>query len=290
MDAVSEQSPLTGVTHGRSLSNMVINTNIMAENAANYLQQSSSMLAQAVAELSSGSKIVNPSDDPAGLAVSMQYTAESSELGAAAQNVANAQSFSQTQDGFLQQVSTALDRMATLSTQAQDGTETNTDRSNYNAEFAQLSSYISDVATKTFNGVSMFDGSTKTVTIDAGGDNWTMVGVNLSTNAAYTNAEAASLSTTTNAAAALTAITAAITQLATDRGSVGANEARLNYTSNQLSVEQTNVDSANSAITDVNVATESTTYSKLQILVQSGTAMLAQANTIPSQVLKLITG
>jgi flagellin len=290
MDAVSEQSPLTGVTHGRSLSNMVINTNIMAESAANYLQQSSSMLAQAVAELSSGSKIVNPSDDPAGLAVSMQYTAESSQLGAAAQNVANAQSFSQTQDGFLQQVNTALDRMATLATQSQDSTETNTDRSNYNAEFAQLSSYISDVSTKTFNGVSMFDGSTKTVTIDAGGDNWTMVGVNLATNAAYTNAEAATLTTTTNAAAALTAITAAINQLATDRGSVGANEARLNYTSNQLSVEQTNVDAANSAITDVNVATESTTYSKLQILVQSGTAMLAQANSIPSQVLKLITG
>jgi flagellin len=261
----------------------------MAENAANYLEQSSNMLAQSVAELSSGSKIVNPSDDPAGLAVSMQYTAESSELSGVAQNVANAQSLSQTQDGFLQQVNTALDRMATLSTQAQDSTETNTDRSAYNAEFQQLSSYITDVASKAFNGVSMFSGTALSVTIDAGGDSWTMGSINM-TAAAYTNATGSNVSTTTNAAAALTAVTAAISQLGTDLGTVGANESRLDYTSNQLSVEQTNVNSANSAITDVDVATESTNYSKLQILVQSGTAMLAQANQMPDNVLKLITG
>jgi flagellin len=270
---------------------MVINTNIMAENAANYLQNSSAMLSQTVAELSSGSKIVSPADDPAGLAVSMQYTAESSELGAASQNVANALSYSQTQDGFLQQVSTALDRMATLATQAQDGTETDADRSAYNAEYQQLASYITDVSTKGFNGVSMFDGSTKTVTIDAGsGSNWTMTGINIATSTAYTNATGANVSTTGGAATALTDVTAAIAQLSLDRGTVGANETRLNYTSTQLSVEQTNVDAANSAITDVNVATESTKYSKLQILVQSGTAMLAQANSIPQTVLKLIGG
>jgi len=267
---------------------MVVNTNIMAESAANYLQQSSAMLSESVAELSSGSKIVSPADDPAGLAVSMHYDAESSELSGVAQNVANATSFSQTQDGFLQQVSTALDRMATLATQAQDSTETDTDRSAYNAEFQQLGSYITDVASKTFNGVSMFSGTALTITIDAGGDNWTMGTVNMGTGTDYATATAATVSNTTNAAAALTAVTNAITQLGTDRGTVGANEARLNYTSNQLSVEQTNVDAANSAIKDVDVATESTNYSKLQILVQSGTAMLAQANTIPSQVLKLI--
>ncbi|HXP60906.1 MAG TPA: flagellin [Dongiaceae bacterium] len=273
---------------------MVINTNIMAENAANYLQQSSTNLAQSVAELSSGSKIVNPSDDPAGLAVSMAYTAESSELGAASQNVANALSYSQTQDGFLQQVGTALDRMATLATQAQDSTETDTDRSAYNAEFGQLAAYITDVAGKNFNGVSMFAGVTNGVSIDAGGDNWSMAGIALSGASAagglYTAATASTVSTTTTAATALTNVTAALNQLALDRGTVGANETRLNYTSNQLSVEQTNVDAANSAITDVDVAKESTNYSKLQILVQSGTAMLAQANTIPQTVLKLIGG
>ncbi|SPE62318.1 Bacterial flagellin N-terminus domain protein [Verrucomicrobia bacterium] len=268
---------------------MVINTNIMAESAANYLQQSSAALSQAVAELSSGSKIVHPSDDPAGLAISMQYDAQTSELGAAAQNVANAQSYSQTQDGFLQEVSSALDRMATLATQAQDATETGTDLSAYQAEYNQLSSYITDVGSKNFNGVSMFSGATPNVTIDAGGDTWGMGGVNLGA-AAYTPLKTEDLTTAAGAKTALTDINTAITQLATDRATVGANEARLNYTSNQLSVEQTNVDAANSAIKDVNVATESTQYSKLQILVQSGTAMLAQANSIPQSVLKLITG
>ena len=269
----------------------------MAENAANYLQQSSANLAQSVAELSSGSKIVNPSDDPAGLAVSMAYTAESSELGAASQNVANALSYSQTQDGFLQQVGTALDRMATLATQSQDTTETDTDRSAYNAEFTQLQAYITDVGKKDFNGVSMFAGVTNAVSIDAGGDTWSMAGVALSGasaagliyTAATTQADS-SVSTTTQAATALTNVTAALNQLALDRGNVGANETRLNYTSNQLSVEKTNVDAANSAIMDVDVAQESTNYSKLQILVQSGTAMLAQANSIPQTVLKLIGG
>jgi|SRR5208337_816102 len=268
---------------------MVINTNISAENAANYLEQSSNMLAQSVAELSSGSKIVNASTNPAGLAVSMAYTAESSELGAVTQNVANALSYTQTQDGFLQQVGTALDTMATLATQAQDATETDTDRSAYEAEYTQLANYITDVAGKTFNGVSMFDGGTKSVTLDAGGDNWTMNGVNMGAGTAYTTVTGANVSTTTAAATALTAVNAAITQLGLDRGTVGANEERLNFTTNQLQVEETNVNAANSAITDVDVATESTTYSKLQILVQSGTAMLAQANSIPQTVLKLLS-
>jgi flagellin len=178
--------------------------------------------------------------------------------------------------------------MATLATQAQDSTETDTDRSNYQNEYTQLANYITDVGTKTFNGVSMFDGSTKTVTLDAGGDSWTMGSVNLGVGA-YTAATGASVSTAAGAATALTAVTAAIQQLALDRGTVGANEERLNFTSNQLSVEMTNVDAANSAITDVDVATESTVYSKEQILVQSGTAMLAQANSMPQTVLKLIS-
>jgi len=266
---------------------MVINTNISAENAANYLEQSSNALSQSVAQLSSGSKIVNPSDDPAGLAISMGYTAESDELGAVSQNVANALSYSQTQDGFLQQVGAALDRMATLATQSHDSTETDTDRSSYQAEYTQLANYITDVAGKTFNGVTMFDATTKAVTLDAGGDSWTMGAVNM-TIGAYTAATGASVSTAALAATALTSITSAIQQLALDRGTVGANEARLNYTSNQLSIEKTNVNAANSAITDVDVATESTNYSKLQILVQSGTAMLAQANSIPQTVLKLL--
>ena len=96
------------------------------------------------------------------------------------------------------------------------------------------------------------------------------------------------ISTTGAAVAALGLVKTAITQLASDRSTIGASLARLNYTHDQLSVQKTNIDAANSQLKDVDVAHESTNYAKLNILVQSGTAMLAQANTMPQSVLKLL--
>jgi flagellin len=268
---------------------MVINTNIIAENAASQLASSSSMLSKSLQRLSSGSKIVSPADDAAGLGVSMKFTAQSSRISAASNNVSNATSYTQTQDGFLQQVSTALNRMSELAVSAQDVTKTDTDRSLYQAEFTQLASYVQNIAGKDFNGVSLFDNTAKNVTIDSDANTWGMTAVNLGATA-YTAVDGGALSvgTTTGAVAALTAVKTAITTLANDRANVGANEARLSYTSDQLSVLKTNIDAANSAIKDVDVASESTNYAKLNILVQSGTAMLAQANVLPQSVLKLL--
>jgi len=185
--------------------------------------------------------------------------------------------------------------MSTLAVEAQDPTKTTTELADYQAEFNTLAGYINDTATKNFNGVSLFSGSNLTVATDSDGSLFTMTGVNLGgtnyvavTGSALNGSLAASISTTTTAAAALTAVTAAITQLATDRATVGANEERLTYTGNELGVLSTNLSAANSQITDVDVATESTKYAQYQILVQSGTAMLAQANQNPQSVLKLI--
>jgi flagellin len=266
---------------------MVINTNIAAESSASLLATSSANLAKSLQRLSSGSKIVSPEDDAAGLGESMKFTAQSSRIGAASDNVSNATSYTQTQDGFLQQVGNALDRMSELAVSAQDVTKTDTDRSLYNAEYTQLASYITSTASKDFNGVSLFDNTTKAVTIDSDATTWSMGAINLG-GANYTGATAASIGTTGAAVSALTAVKAAITQLAADRGTVGANEARLSYTNDELTVQKTNIDAANSQISDVDVATESTNYAKLNILVQSGTAMLAQANTMPQSVLKLL--
>jgi flagellin len=273
---------------------MVINTNIAAEQSASLLATSQNNLAQSLQRLSSGSKIVSPADDPAGLAMSMKFSAESTQLGAASDNVSNAVSYTQTQDGFLQQVSSALNRMSDLAVSAQDVTKSASDRADYNAEFQQLASYIGSIATKAFNGVSLFDAGTKQVTTDVSGSGWSMQAVNL--GATYYTALTASsgtaqnISSTSAASTALTAVNAAITQLSTDRATEGASLSYLNYTSNELSVEKTNIDAANSQISDVDVAQESTNYAKLNILVQSGTAMLAQANAMPQSVLKLITG
>jgi len=266
---------------------MVINTNISALTSANNLNNSTNMLNESLARLSSGSKIVNPSDDPAGLAESISLNAQINQTGAANDNVSNAVSFAQTQDGFLQQVGSALDQMSTLAVEAQDGTKTNTERADYQKEFSTLSAYITDTATKNFNGVSLFSAASLTVTTDGTGATFSMTGVNLGATA-YTGATGADISTTTGAVAALTAVTAAITQLATDRATVGANEDRLNFTGQELGVLQTNLSAANSQISDVDVAQESTNFAKYQILVQSGTSMLAQANQNPQSVLKLL--
>jgi flagellin len=115
-----------------------------------------------------------------------------------------------------------------------------------------------------------------------------MTAVNLGA-AAYTGATGGNISTSTGAVSALASVTTAITALATDRANVGANEERLNYTSDELGVLSDNLTAANSNLTDVDVATESTNYAQYQILVQSGTAMLAQANQNPQNILKLLS-
>jgi flagellin len=267
---------------------MVINTNIAAESSASLLSASSANLAKSLQRLSSGSKITSPEDDAAGLGESMKLDATSSRISAASNNVSNAVSFTQTQDGFLQQVGNALNRMSELTVSAQDVTKTDTDRSLYQAEYSQLATYITNTASKNFNGVSLFDTSVKNVTVDESGANpFSMTTINLGA-AAYGNATGANISTSGAAASAMALVTTAIGQLATDRGTVGSNLARLNYSNAQLSVQKTNVDAANSLLKDVDVAQESTNYAKLNILVQSGTAMLAQANTMPQSVLKLL--
>jgi len=267
---------------------MVINTNMAAMTAANNLDQSTNMLNESLARLSSGSKIVNPSDDPAGLAESISLGAQINQTAAANANVNNAVSFLQTQDGYLQQVGSALDQMSQLAVESQDVTKTNTERADYQQEFSTLAGYITDTATKDFNGVSLFAGATLAVTTDGTGATFNMTGINLSASN-YTAATAADVATTTGAVAALATVTTALTQLATDRATVGANEERLTYTGDELGVLQDNLTAANSQLTDVDVAQESTNYAKYQILVQSGTSMLAQANQNPQSVLKLLS-
>jgi len=268
---------------------MVINTNIAAENSASLLETSETNLAKSLQRLSSGSKITSPADDPAGLAVSTEFGAESDRITAASNNVTDAISYTQTQNGFLTQVSSALDRMSELAVDAMDSTKTDSDRALYNSEFQQLGSYINSVATQDFNGVSMFNNAAMNVTVDSDGTMWSMSGINMTAGSAYATAAGASIATSATAPTALTEVKAAITQLASDQATIGASLSRLNYTSSELSSEQTNINAANSAISDVDVAQESTNYAKLQILVQSGTAMLAAANAMPQSVLHLLS-
>jgi flagellin len=268
---------------------MVINTNTTAESSANLLATSSANLAKSLQRLSSGKKIVSPDDDAAGLAVSMKFDAQSKRIGAAVNNISNAVSFTQTQDGYLGQISKALNRMSELAVSAQDTTKTTTDLSLYDKEYQTLASYINDTATKDFNGVSLFNNTASSVTVDdSGTKNFSMAAINIGASAYTAAITGVSLTTASSAVASLTAVKAAIVQLASDRAQEGASLTRLNYSKDQLTVQKTNIDSANSVISDVDVATESTEFAKENILVQSGTAMLAQANTQPQSVLRLL--
>jgi flagellin len=267
---------------------MVINTNTSAQGSSRLLSESSANLAKSLARLSSGSKIVSPEDDAAGLAVSTRFDAQINRISAASSNVGNAISFNQTQDGFLKKVSKALDRMSELAVLSQDVTKTDSDRDLYNAEYTTLGAYVDDVATKDFNGVNLFDGTGLDVTTDSDGNTYTMTGVDLG-DTAYTDATGGSVDTAANAATALTDVKTAIDQLATDRANIGANVSRLNSTNEGLAVLKDNISAANSRIKDVDVAEESTNFAKYNILVQAGTAMLAQANASPQSALRLLS-
>jgi len=268
---------------------MVINTNYSALSSGRQLGESQGMLNKSLARLSSGSKLVNPSDDAAGFAVSARFDAQINRTQAAVDNIGNAVSFSQTQDGYLKKVAKALDRMSELSMLALDETKSDTDRGLYNNEFTKLGAFVTASSTRDFNGVSMFGSSAINVTVNSEGtSNFAYSAVDLASSTSYTAATGSTITTTALATTALTNVKAAINQLATDRATVGANQAALNMYQEQLGVSKDNLTAANSRIKDVNVADESTTFAKYNILVQAGTAMLAQANASPQSALRLL--
>ena len=273
---------------------MIINTNTAAMASARTLAGSTSNLSKSLARLSSGSKIVSPEDDAAGLAQSIRFEAQINRNTAVRANVGNAVSFVQTQDGFLQKVQASLDRMSELSVLSQDITKTNTDRSNYSVEFTQLQSYISDIGTKKFNGVTLFESTQQAVTIDSDASKFSMNAINMVTAAAAIGLRnvydtmTSTIVSTASSGEALSNIQTAIQNLADMRAKVGANIQRLNMTDDQVNILNENLSAANSRIKDVNVAEESTRYARANILVQSGTSMLAQANILPASALQLI--
>ena len=268
---------------------MVINTNVSALTASRNLIETQGSLSRSLGRLSSGSKLVNPADNAAGFAVSSRFDAQINRIQAASDNIGNALSFSQTQDGYLKKVAKALDRMGELSMLALDETKSATDRGLYNNEFVNLQNFVTSSSTRDFNSVSMFGGNSFNVTIDSEGAGFSYTAINLAT-ATFTNATAntTNLTTTTLATTALTNVKLAINQLASDRATVGANQAALNMYQEQLGTLKDNMSAANSRIKDIDVAEESTSFAKYNILVQAGTAMLSQANSSSQSVLRLL--
>ena len=266
---------------------MVINTNISADTGARLLAESSSMLSKSLARLSSGSKLGSPGDDAAGMAVSMRFDAQINRTNAAASNVRNSISFAQTQDGYLKKVAKALDRMSELAVLAQDVTKLDADRALYNTEYGKLAAYVADLGGKQFNGVDLFWANSLSVTTDS--DGGTFLAVHASRfRAPATAANALGVGTAATALASVALIKTATTELAVDRSVVGSTLSVLGSYNEQLAGLNDNLTAANSRIKDVDMAEESTRFARYNILVQAGTAMLAQANTGPQSVLRLL--
>jgi len=288
----------------------VINTNVQAIAAARNLNASQEMLGRSLARLSSGSKIVNPSDDAAGLAVSEKLDAQNRRVKAAVNNVQNAVSYVQTADGFMSGMTKILSRMSEIAILAKDVTKNSTDIALYSQEFVALQDQLratiggstadiggtTDITTPlgAFNGISLF-GSTSTglvVTIgQAVGQEMTIGDSNLRDGDMLSIIQQDSTGAYTldlTSTGAIGSITDAIQDVATERSSLGASQSRLELAATTLQVEYENLGSAISRIRDVDVAEESTQLAKYNILVQSGTAMLAQANQAPRSVLQLL--
>jgi len=268
---------------------VVINTNYAATVAANNLSASNSNLQRSLNRLSSGSKIVNPSDDAGGLAVSMKLSAAAKRSGAAASNIGNSVSYLQSQDGVLKVVGKVLDRMSELKTLYSDPTKNDDDLANYDSEFTALQDELSSLTEETFNGVALF-GSSAGLTVKVSEDG--AQEVKLASRDLAGSAEGVGTLTASSVSSlddiSLTNITDAIQSVATFRAENGAEQSRLGFASEVLTINKANLEAANSRITDVDVASESTQLARWNILVQSGTAMLSQANQSAQVALRLI--
>lgn len=271
---------------------VVINTNFAATVAANNLASSTANLQKSLNRLSSGSKIVTPADDAGGLAVSMKLSAAAKRSGAAAINIGNAVSLLQTQDGVMKVAGKVLERIGELWTLYQDPTKNSSDLSNYDAEFSQLQKQLTALTAETFNGQNLFGSSALTIPVSENGSQQVSLSAKdlTSTSSGVGNVTSTSTfaSLGSTASGGLATIQSAIQNIATMRANNGAEQSRLGFASEVLTTNKANLEAANSRIIDVDVAEESTQLARWNVLVQSGTAMLSQANQSAQTALKLL--
>jgi len=284
---------------------VVINTNTAASLASYNLSNSNVNLQRSLQRLSSGSRINSSFDDAGGLAVSMKMSASIRRTEATQANVGNAISLLQTQDGVMKSADKVLSRMSELATLAQDVTKSTSDLALYSTELTQLKGQLTLMLSEKFNGISLFQSGTTTgldvgtnainlavVTSHDGGQSIAITQCDLNYISTTVGTDAASgmdITSNTGAQNAVTAIQTAIQELATLRANNGAEQTRLTFAADMLSVNKINLEAANSRIIDVDVASESAQLARFNILQQAGTAMLAQANQSTQSILRLIS-
>jgi flagellin len=273
----------------------VIGYNASAVNAAYYLNQNTNNLNSAIQELASGSRLANPSNDAAGVAVSGNMEAQVARLGAATQASQDVVSYAQTTDGFLSTIQQQLSRMSELAQSATNGAFGSAAIGNYNTEFQDLVNQIGTIFTNAdFDGAKIFSGTNASagisVAIDASGTLDTFKALTVSTLTDLGLGSTPSIATTTAAGAMIGTLNTAIASLTGERAQVNADISKFNFYVQNQQTESTNLQAANSRIADVDVAAESTQLAKSNILLQASSAMLAQANSSQNSLLSLLSG
>lgn len=272
----------------------VINTNISAIRAANASNMATKMSGIAMERLSTGKRINGAKDDAAGLAIVTSMTSSIKGMNQGIRNANDGISLAQTAEGALSEVSNMIQRIRELAVQSASGTyQDATDRTYMQQEVDQLTSQLDNViANADFNGITLFDGSTATVTIQTGHQGNDTVDLTMPdlTTLAASGGAAGSYDVTT-AASANTLLGTLDTELDTisqARATLGAGQNRLESVITNLTDNVTNLSDARSRIEDTDYSAETTTMAKAQILSQASTAMIAQANQAQQNVLSLL--
>ncbi|MEZ5644571.1 MAG: flagellin [Burkholderiaceae bacterium] len=276
-----------------------INTNVMSLNAQRNLMASQGSLATSMQRLSSGLRVNSAKDDAAGLAIAERMNAQVKGMNVAVRNANDGISLSQTAEGALGKVGDALQRMRELAVQSANGSNSDSDRTNLDAEYQQLAEEVTRVLASTrFNGQNLFDATggdgagTFTFQVGANNDANDQIDIDLSTalttNGDITAVTGSDITSLANAQGAMDLLDTAIDTITTERATFGSIQNRFDSVISSLQVASENQSAARGRIMDADFAVETANLSRAQILQQAGTAMVAQANQIPQGVLSLL--
>src|SRR5882672_1974267 len=276
------------------VSNMpAITTNIAANSAVRYLNINSNQETSALSKLSSGSRITSASDDAAGLAISTRISSDITTLQQAATNAAQATAILQTADGGASNISDILARMKSLASESASGTTVSSSRAYINSEFSQLIGEIDSISTGTryssqslLDGTSAFSSGVSVLVGSSGSDVISITLTSLTSSAlAVTSLDVSSQS---GATSALSSLDTAIDKVSSARADIGAQESRFNFSADSISTQTQNLQSANSAIRDVDVAAEQAALSSAEVKTQAAVSAETAANQMPQYLLKLL--
>ncbi|MDH0749157.1 flagellin domain-containing protein [Pseudomonas sp. GD03842] len=280
---------------------LTVNTNVASLAVQKNLGKASDALSTSMTRLSSGLKINSAKDDAAGLQIATRETSQIRGQTVAIKNANDGISIAQTAEGALQESTNILQRMRELAVQARNDTNGTADRTALNAEYAQMSDELTRIANSTnLNGKNLLDGTASTVTLQVGSNTGTSNQIDLVLTGTFTASAlgvasgTTSISGTSNATAhtnvdaAISAIDTALATINSTRASLGASQNRLTSTISNLQNVNENATAALGRIQDTDFAAETANLTKQQTLQQASTSVLAQANQLPSAVLKLL--